>query len=145
MAILRFVNIRTHMIGLTLGLLLGLLQPLSAQPGAAVQSNYNAGVEAYRNGDFRRAFDAWSLGAYEGVTEAQYNLGVLYLEGRGVENNIEQARHWFEEEVRLGLLARLSADPAIRARMDALGEAVAAGRTAPGKAAAEILAEVGSG
>ncbi len=65
--------------------------------------------------------------------------------GHFAARRAEQARHWFEEEVRLGLLARLSADPAIRARMEALGEAVAAGRTAPGKAAAEILAEIGSG
>ena len=58
-------------------------------------SNYSLGVEAYTEGDFRRAFNAWSLGAYEGNTEAQYNLGVLYLEGRGIERNLEQARNWF--------------------------------------------------
>ena len=58
-------------------------------------SNYSLGVEAYRKGEFRSAFDAWSLGAYEGDNEAQYNLGVLYLEGRGVERNLEQARNWF--------------------------------------------------
>ncbi len=55
----------------------------------------------------------------------------------------EQARRWFEEEVRQGLLARLTADPAIRDRMEVLGAAVAAGRTAPGKAAAEVLGELG--
>ena len=58
-------------------------------------SNYSLGVKAYTEGEFRRAFDAWSLGAYEGNAEAQYNLGVLYLEGHGVERNIEQAREWF--------------------------------------------------
>jgi len=58
-------------------------------------SNYSLGVKAYTEGEFRRAFDAWSLGAYEGNSEAQYNLGVLYLEGHGVERNIEQAREWF--------------------------------------------------
>jgi hypothetical protein len=58
-------------------------------------SNYSLGVKAYTEGQFRRAFDAWSLGAYEGNAEAQYNLGVLYLEGHGVERNIEQAREWF--------------------------------------------------
>lgn len=51
-----------------------------------------------------------------------------------------QARHWFEAEVREGLLASLTSDPQIRARMTALGEAVAAGRTAPAAAAAEMLA-----
>ncbi len=52
----------------------------------------------------------------------------------------EQARHWFETEVREGLLARLVSDPAIRARMQALGSAVAGGQTAPAVAAAEMLA-----
>ncbi|MGD9916703.1 MAG: methylmalonyl Co-A mutase-associated GTPase MeaB [Paenirhodobacter sp.] len=55
-----------------------------------------------------------------------------------------QARHWFEAEVREGLLARLTADPAIRAKMGALGEAVAEGRTAPAVAAAEMLATLGN-
>ena len=58
-------------------------------------SNYLKGVEAYRAGEYRQAFDAWSLGAYEEDAESQYNLGVLYLEGRGVERNAEQARSWF--------------------------------------------------
>ncbi|MCP4008900.1 MAG: hypothetical protein GY726_05220, partial [Proteobacteria bacterium] len=49
----------------------------------------------YQEGEFRRAFDAWSLDSYEGNAEAQYNLGVLYLEGQGVERNVKQARAWF--------------------------------------------------
>jgi LAO/AO transport system kinase len=51
-----------------------------------------------------------------------------------------QARRWFEDEVRAGLMARLLDDPALRARMDALGAEVAAGRAAPGQAAAILLA-----
>ncbi|MFC2966520.1 methylmalonyl Co-A mutase-associated GTPase MeaB [Acidimangrovimonas pyrenivorans] len=52
----------------------------------------------------------------------------------------EQARGWFEEEVHLGLLARLERDPALKARMAELGAAVAEGRAAPARAAAELLA-----
>lgn len=63
-------------------------------------SNHSLGVKAYQLGEFRRAFDAWSLGAYEGDIEAQYNLGVLYLEGRGVERNLLQARNWFLKAAR---------------------------------------------
>ena len=53
----------------------------------------------------------------------------------------EQARHWFEEQVKQGLIEQLAADPHLRTRMDALGAAVAEGRAAPGPAAAEVLAE----
>ncbi|WP_420396893.1 methylmalonyl Co-A mutase-associated GTPase MeaB [Nioella sp.] len=56
------------------------------------------------------------------------------------ERRAEQARHWFEEEVRSGLLARLTGDPAMRARMAELGAAVARGDTSPDAAAAELLA-----
>ncbi|MFC7703972.1 methylmalonyl Co-A mutase-associated GTPase MeaB [Plastorhodobacter daqingensis] len=52
----------------------------------------------------------------------------------------EQARHWFEEEVRQGLLQRLTADPVQRARMARIGASVAEGRTTPGAAAARVLA-----
>lgn len=55
-----------------------------------------------------------------------------------------QARHWFESEVREGLLARLHNDPAIRAKMVALGTAVAEGQAAPAAAAAEMLAALGA-
>lgn len=71
----------------------------STLPGYGL-SNYGLGVKAYQQGEFRRAFDAWSLGAYEGDIEAQYNLGVLYLEGRGVERNLDQARNWFLKAAR---------------------------------------------
>ncbi|MDY6860581.1 MAG: methylmalonyl Co-A mutase-associated GTPase MeaB [Pseudomonadota bacterium] len=54
----------------------------------------------------------------------------------------EQARHWFGEEVRLGLLARLEKDPDARARMDRLGAAVARGEISVSGAAAQMLAEL---
>ncbi len=50
-----------------------------------------------------------------------------------------QARHWFEEEVRQGLLAVLHRGEA-RARLAALGDAVAAGHLTPEAAAAQMLA-----
>lgn len=50
-----------------------------------------------------------------------------------------QARHWFEEEVRLGLLARLERDPATRARMAELGAAVAGGTASVSGAADEMV------
>jgi len=50
-----------------------------------------------------------------------------------------QARHWFEEEVRHGLLAQLR-DGAAAARLRELGAAVARGETPPGVAADRMLA-----
>lgn len=56
----------------------------------------------------------------------------------------EQARGWFEEEVRQGLLARLTGDADMRARMDNLGARVAAGQVLPDTAAAEVLTALGT-
>jgi LAO/AO transport system kinase len=50
-----------------------------------------------------------------------------------------QARHWFREELRAEILARIAADPGLRARMEAAEEEVAAGRIGPAAAAAEVL------
>jgi LAO/AO transport system kinase len=49
-----------------------------------------------------------------------------------------QARYWFNEEVKQGLLARLET-PAARAAMDRAAEDVAAGRATPTNAARDVL------
>ena len=64
-------------------------------------------------------------------------------EGHLDRRRAAQARRWFEEEVRQGLLARLTSDPDIRARMADLGAAVEEGRTTPAAAAAGILDRIG--
>lgn len=50
-----------------------------------------------------------------------------------------QARHWFEEEVRLGLLAKLTSSEQMRSHMAELGGKVAGGAIAPAAAAKEML------
>ena len=53
-----------------------------------------------------------------------------------------QARHWFEEEVRQGLLAALSREPQ-KGLMASLGERVARGDLSPETAAADMLRLLG--
>lgn len=50
-----------------------------------------------------------------------------------------QARAWFEEEVRQGLLAKLAQDPSLAGALERLGREVADGIRAPSAAAAEVL------
>lgn len=63
-------------------------------------------------------------------------------QGHFAARRAEQARRWFEAEVREGLLARLHTDPAARARLSELGNSVAEGRKTPAAAAAQMLAEM---
>ncbi len=52
-----------------------------------------------------------------------------------------QARHWFEEEVRLGLLAQLD-NGTVRERLEQLGQAVAKGEITATNAARELLRDM---
>ena len=51
----------------------------------------------------------------------------------------EQARFWFQEEVRAGLLSRLTADNAVTAELADLEDAVAAGKIRPAQAAETFI------
>jgi LAO/AO transport system kinase len=79
----------------------------------------------------------------EGLDRAWRDMQVLAewrrAEGHWQARRALQAERWFEEEVRQGLLDRLRADPAARAAMAELAEAVRDGRRPPAAAAAEVL------
>lgn len=60
--------------------------------------------------------------------------------GHWSANRANQARHWFEQEVRLGLLAQLG-EGAMRDAMERLGEKVAKGEVSVAVAAREVLAQ----
>ncbi|MCK8483518.1 methylmalonyl Co-A mutase-associated GTPase MeaB [Aliiroseovarius sp. S2029] len=61
--------------------------------------------------------------------------------GHWAKRRAQQARHWFEEDVRLGLLSVLNQKDT-RARIDALGTQVAAGEISASRAAEDILAQL---
>ncbi|UWQ01118.1 methylmalonyl Co-A mutase-associated GTPase MeaB [Aliiroseovarius crassostreae] len=62
-------------------------------------------------------------------------------QGHWSTRRAEQARHWFEEDVRLGLLAALEKGD-IRARLNVLGGQVARGEVGAGRAAEEMIAHI---
>ncbi len=62
--------------------------------------------------------------------------------GHWARTRAAQARHWFEEEVRQGLLAALAREPQ-KGLMASLGDRVAAGDLTPEAAAAEMLRLLG--
>lgn len=63
-------------------------------------------------------------------------------EGHWARARAAQSRHWFEEEVRHSLLARLTREP-LKGLMEALGREVGQGTRTPDAAAAELLAHLG--
>ncbi len=51
--------------------------------------------EAYDSGDYATALRLWRPLAERGHADAQYSLGVMYSQGRGVPQDYVQAHMWF--------------------------------------------------
>ncbi len=77
-----------------------------------------------------------------GLTEAWAEMQDLTRwrreSGHWDRNRADQARYWFDQELRQALLARLET-PAARARRDSLGQQVASGVLSPAAAAQSLL------
>ena len=69
----------------------------SAQSAAQLVegSEYVRGVQAFAEGDFQQAADLWLADAYRGSADAQFNVGVLYIEGKGLPVDRGEAIFWF--------------------------------------------------
>ena len=62
----------------------------------------DAGLAAYRAGDYTKAIELWRPLAEKGDAEAQYRIGTLFAEGRGVQRNDETAVSWFRRAAEHG-------------------------------------------
>jgi TPR repeat protein len=55
-----------------------------------------AGMAAFKKGDYQAAFREWKAAADKGQPEAQYDLGLLYAKGLGVQRDLQVAQQWYE-------------------------------------------------
>lgn len=72
---------------------------------AELQAGYDAyetGLDAAQQGDYATAIREFRRAAENGLDVAQYNLGILYYTGRGVEPDHEQALHWLKRAAEQG-------------------------------------------
>ena len=82
-------------------------------------ADYNAGSAAFNAGDYTRAFQEFRQSAYAGNSLAQYMMGRLYAEGRGVGEDKAAAYMWFDLSASNGNSRAISARDAVAAEMDA--------------------------
>ena len=54
--------------------------------------------------DYERAFTFYTIAAQNGDPISQYNLGVMYKDGKGVNKDIGEAIFWLEKASNQGLL-----------------------------------------
>lgn len=58
---------------------------------------FEQGAEAYKNGDHSEAFKLWLSRAEQGDMSAQFNVGRMYDDGDGVEQDKGQALKWYQK------------------------------------------------
>ena len=71
-------------------------------PEEQAEMDYQVGVLYYQQQKYEEAFKRFQAAANFGHEVAQTNLGVLYMQGMGVERNIPMAIEWFEKAARKG-------------------------------------------
>lgn len=60
-------------------------------------ADFDAGMAAYEDKDYKTAHQEWLPLAQQGELRAQSNIGLLYASGQGVEKDIDKAIYWFEK------------------------------------------------
>ena len=95
--------------------------------------------------DFPKALTVSALHD-DGITAAWDDMQTLinWRQDTGVWGNrrADQARYWFHEEVRAGLLARLTGDAGVKAKLATLESAVQSGDIRPTQAAEQIIGDL---
>ena len=83
-----------------------LLLPLTGWIGQATAKGENdkfmRGYKSYLKNDFKMALAHWIPLAEAGNTNAQYFLGIMYLNGQGTKKNWAEAAHWFQASAEQG-------------------------------------------
>ena len=60
-------------------------------------ADFRAGMDAYHHSDYATALREWQPLAEQGQAVAQYQIGLLYANGKGVTKDDAKARRWYEK------------------------------------------------
>ncbi|MBP3298466.1 MAG: sel1 repeat family protein [Muribaculaceae bacterium] len=63
---------------------------------------YELGMSLYEQGDYKEALKQFGMSAKEGNHDAQYQIGLMFLEGKGVNANPADAAYWFRKAAQNG-------------------------------------------
>lgn len=80
---------------MTIRILLTLV--LAVVSAAPVWAGFEEGIAAYERGDYAATLNEWRPLAKQGDPTAQHHLGWLYIIGRGVPQDFEEAVRWFRK------------------------------------------------
>ncbi len=66
------------------------------QSSVVLSSELEDGFQAFSSGHYEQALRLWLPIAEKDNADAQYNLGILYMKGLGVEKNLKAAFIWYK-------------------------------------------------
>ena len=64
--------------------------------GSVYGDDFIDGRDAYQRKDYNEAVRLYRLSAEQGNAGAQYNLGLMYDNGKGIEQNYKEAMKWYQ-------------------------------------------------
>jgi uncharacterized protein len=73
-----------------------------AMPVPGTAQDYEAGLRAYGAGNYQTAFETWRPIAEQGNADAQFNLGTMFEDGKGVAQDFSKAVHWYRRAAQQG-------------------------------------------
>ena len=65
--------------------------------GGVTYASFTDGLNAAIEGDYKTALKEWQSLADQGNASAQYNLGVMYDNGKGALKDYKQAAKWYQK------------------------------------------------
>ncbi len=83
---------------------IGLVLFLFLAIAAPARAGFEEGVAAYHRGDYATAFRELKTLADQGLAKAQFNLGVMFAEGRGVARDFGKAAYWHRLAAKQGYI-----------------------------------------
>ena len=63
--------------------------------GSVFANDYQDAKDAYERKDYKTSYKLWLPLAEQGVADAQYTLGQMYLNGQGVSQDYKEALKWY--------------------------------------------------
>ena len=79
-----------------------ILALLLAGAGLSANADFDEGVAAYEKGDYATALREWQPLAEQGHANAQYYLGYMYIQGRGMPQDHKATAQWFRRAAEQG-------------------------------------------
>ncbi len=71
-------------------------------PNSPAADSFDDGFQGYKAGDYKKALELFKPLAEQGDAIAQYNLGLMYDNGRGVPQDYAEAMKWYRKAAEQG-------------------------------------------